>query len=200
MMALVERFVVAVERIAAAMESRAASIATAAEVLEEHREAVAAVQGPEGPVADEPEDFSVAVEPEELQKAAEPEDFPVATGPAANGQDLVDRERVKKELEALGVEVPPRTRVSTMLKMMEDARAKGSNAPDREDAPEDMAPEKMCDRIREGLKAVALRHGRDAAIELLANSGEGACNISSLDPGHYWRVLGAISEKLEEQK
>ena len=40
MMELLERFVSAVEKIAAAMESRAVSIAVAAEVLEEHREAV----------------------------------------------------------------------------------------------------------------------------------------------------------------
>lgn len=40
MMEMLERFVVAVEKIAAAMESRAESIAAAADVLEEHREAV----------------------------------------------------------------------------------------------------------------------------------------------------------------
>lgn len=40
MMEMLERFVVAVEKIAAAMESRAESIAAAANVLEEHREAV----------------------------------------------------------------------------------------------------------------------------------------------------------------
>lgn len=39
-MEMLERFVVAVEKIAAAMESRAESIAAAANVLEEHREAV----------------------------------------------------------------------------------------------------------------------------------------------------------------
>ena len=40
MMEMLERFVVAVEKIAAAMESRAESIAAAANVLKEHREAV----------------------------------------------------------------------------------------------------------------------------------------------------------------
>ena len=41
MMEMLERFVVAVEKIAIAMESRAESIAAAANVLEEHREAMA---------------------------------------------------------------------------------------------------------------------------------------------------------------
>jgi hypothetical protein len=173
-MELLERFVVAVERIAGAMESRAVSIAAAAEVLEEHREAV-----------------NLVVEP------TEPEEFPVAAGPAANGQDLVDREKIKKELDALGVKYAFKTRTGTLLQLLEDARAKGSSIPDRQEAPpaEDptpMAPEDALNQIREGLKQLAIRQGRDAAMEILETHGGGAKNVSGIAPEFYVPLLKAL--------
>jgi hypothetical protein len=175
MMELIERFVVAVERIAGAMESRAVSIAVAAEVLEEHREAVNLVEEP-----------------------TETEDFPVAAGPAANGQELVDREKIKKELDALGVEYGPKTRTGTLLQLLEAARALDQQvAPPEEDPTVGetgtwVAPEDALNQIREGLKQLAYQEGRDAAMEILETHGGGAKNVSGVAPEFYGPLLNAL--------
>lgn len=201
MMELLERFVCAVERIAGAMESRAVSIAAAAEVIEEHREAMNPLPFPFAPSVDEPtnlsEDMTTLGEFVADKMIAASEEFPVAAGPAANGQELVDREKIKKELDALGVYYAPKARISTLLLLLEDARAKGSSIPDR---PEErtfketitLAQEEARNKIREGLKQVAIRQGRDAAMEILETHGGGAKNVSGVAPEFYGPLLNAL--------
>lgn len=183
MLELLERLVIAIERIAEASESRAASIALSAQVLEEHREAMT-----------EQENFPAATDPEIAEtaansKMAEEADFP-ATSEGSDFQTTADREQIKQKLDALGVVYPAKARTATLMQLLEDSQ---NAAPVEEYA---VDPVEALKKIRDGLKQVALKSGTDAARELLRVHAGGAENVSAIDPKFYKNMLKALGEEI----
>lgn len=181
-MELLERFVVAVEVIAASKENKKTEIVNAT-------------------FAGEPEKAA----PEKAVPEKEPEQAPPATveQQAKKDSDTLNRELIKKELRERGIEFKPAALTTTLAKLLEGARkvgvgpvdkttaitgpAKGNAAFDSTKAPSE-APAVTKDQVREALANLSGKKGLDEAMDVLKVQGK-ATKLSEVDPSRYMLIL-----------
>lgn len=169
LMELLERFVVAVEVIAASKQEKKVEIVAAT-------------------FAGEP---NAKPAPEKA-----PEQAPPATveQQAKKDSEALNRELIKKELRERGIDFKPAALTTTLVKLLEGAKKVGVGPVATEGTPEVVppadakAPAATKDQAREALAKLSGSKGLDEAMEVLKVQGL-ATKLSEVDPSRYMLIV-----------